>query len=107
MKPIASSSFWIGKKGHKRRQTGLEIYRPERNPKGSGEYRCRVCVPGDDTPRNIFGSDSTQALMLAISFVMLRLNSQMEAGWRFYLSKTDRKAFDPKSIWMLQPTVND
>lgn len=102
MKPIANSKLWIGKKGHARQIAELKIFRPEVNPKGTGEYRCKVLAPGTDKPRYIFGEDSAQALMLGIAYVIGHVDTQTSAGWRYYFAKRDRKHIDPKSIWMLQ-----
>ena len=102
MKPIAISNFWRGKKGHPRQLAKLQIYRPEINPDGTGEYRCKVIAPGTDKPKYIYGEDSAQALMLGISYTITHVDSQISSGWKYYLTKNDRKAINPKSIWMLQ-----
>lgn len=104
MKAIAHSTFWIGKKGHRRREVQLTIWSPERNPTGVGEYRCGVLAPGMDEKRFIFGEDSTQALMLGIAHALVRIGLQMERGWQFYIGKTDRKSIDPRAHWMLKTT---
>jgi len=104
MKVIAHSTFWIGKKGHRRREVELTIWRPERNPTGVGEYRCGILAPGMDQKRFIFGEDSTQALMLGIAHALVRIGLQMEHGWKYYLSKADRKPIDPRTHWMLRTT---
>jgi len=104
MKAIAYSIFWMGKKGHSRRQVELTIWKPEVNPTGVGEYRCGVLAPGMDEKRFIIGEDSTQALMLGIAHVLVRIGLQMERGWKFYSGKTDRKSIDPRAHWMLKTT---
>jgi hypothetical protein len=102
MKPIANSKLWLGKKGHLRQSAELIIYRPEINPKVTGEYRCRVLAPGTDKFIYIFGEDSAQALMLGIAYVIHHVDSRINDGWKYYFTKNDRKPIDPKAIWMLK-----
>ena len=102
MKPIAQTTFWIGKKGQARSRADLKIYRPELNPTGTGEYRCRVLAPGTPEARFIYGEDSVQALMLGIAYAIIHIDALTASGWSFYFRRRDRKMVAPQSLWMLR-----
>ena len=65
-----------------------QIWRPRHDERSS--WACPVLVSTiNETPRNIYGEDSMQALCLAVRFVHLMLQSVVERGSRLLNSEDD------------------
>ena len=104
MPSIAKSQLY-GKNGSKTRIPVLvTISVPAKDPRGG--TRCRVRLGSIESPRNVYGEDSMQALALSFVFLEMRLRALRSEGWQFYYGQRDRTPIDVISCWFPSVRLN-
>ena len=88
---IAASLLWAERKDKARRRVvaQIEVPEPDPHPDAQGDFRCAVRFGGFQRRRFVYGVDSVQALMLAVSLMRKRVKELSAEGWLFYLEEKD------------------
>lgn len=78
---IAITQLTLKKPGERSRTVNVRVRKPHKRE--SGEFACEVDLEGlYETPIEVYGEDSYQALDLALEFVRITLAGWEKTGWR-------------------------